>query len=704
MAWAQDSAADSTVTTPLNPFADSTDSTATVAPYPFGASADSSAAGAGTGAASSAASDSATIAALKAQLDGYPGFVWIGFQGEADNQRPSIRGSYDADKSRFGPSLDISIPVTALGGFNGTTTYHRDIFEEPSTQQEKSNRLFRTDWSRPMSSWGQFNLDFRHNVNNTERQNFDPSSNTDSALSSALNGRGVLGQSRIDGKWSIRGSITDKNISSGSRAGSSTQKLSKGIFSGGLGRDLGAFKVGINAGMDLSAGPQTLSARTDGSDAQEETRTTLSDTLGVNLRWQGGERRSFTAKLSRQALTEDRLDFAKDTRGVTIFDPNTNEKIVGDEREVRNVLRMDLAAEDRILRSIRYNLRFGIETKETQYSLSQQNFVPEQSQSFGGDVWYRFASAGSLKVSLNFIERWDDRQIQGSDAFRGKHYNNSNSVAITYDQRIMSTSNFRVLYAEDLAQQTYDYKLAVGTQDTDVLGRRLESKLSSKPYDSLVFSILGSYRATSNVFLDPEQVAGNNRDQSNWKVTMDYALAISQAVSFSQSYQLSIDYTDYIYSYLEDDSQRDKYYKRSQLRSELGMSFIQGTRFSIAHSVDRTRGGVKEIYFGVEDEAYTDDPSRRQDEQRIYAGLQIPVWSYSLDLGTNRTIRVLRGVNEEYLGDFRIQLTGQSRFFREHLLLGLNVGHVWAYGPPRVIRIERDKHYFTAATHLTWLF
>jgi hypothetical protein len=555
-----------------------------------------------------------------------------------------------------------------------------------------------------MSTWGQFEMGFRNNQNRSQRVNFEPSSSGDTALSSALRGRGVFGQSQVTGQWSIRGSITDKNVSSGSRSGASTQQLSKGIVSGGLGRNLGAWNLGFNAGLDLSAGPQTLSAATDGSDAQEETKTTLSDTLGVNIRFQRGEQRSYTVKFLRQALTEDRLDFAKDERGVTIFDPVTNEKIVGSERELRDVVRVDLSAQDRLIRNVRYNLRYGIERKETHYTLSEQNFVPEQAQTIGGDIWYRFAAAGSLKVTLNFIDRWDDRQLNDSDDFRGKHYATTNSAALTLDQQVMATSNLRLLYGEDLAQQTYDYKLAAGTQDSDVLSRRLEGGLRSKPFDALTFSILGTYRTTSNVFLDPELVASNNRDLDSWKVTMDYSYAISPVATFSQSYQMSIEYTDYIYSYLQDESQRDKFYKRTQLRSELGLRFIENTSFVLSHILDRTRGGEKEIFFGVEDEAYTDDPSRRQDEQRVYAGIKVPVWSYLMELGTNRTVRVTRGTDEEYLGDIRVQFSGQSKFVDGRLILGLNVGHVWAYGPPRVVRIPRDKRFFTSSTHLTWLF
>ncbi len=692
MARAQDSAADSTATGPVNPFGDVADSTATH-PGPGQAPAGVP-----------AASDSAMIAALAERLDEPSGFLWLNWLGSQDSQRPSIRGGVDSDRSRFGLSLDLDLPLSILGGFTSKTSYHRDRFREPTLRQEKFNRAFTTQLQRPMSSWGRFDIDFSHRENGNESERAAPSKSIDSALSSTLSGRGVLGQSRVDGKWAIKGSITDRKTKSGLLAGSTAQQLSKGGLSGALGRELGGWGVSVNAGLDLWAGPQALSAAADGSDAREETKTTRGDTLGVNLRWHGGEMRRFTVKLTRQALSEERLDYLKDARGVTLVDPETRLKIVGREHEVRNVVRADLTAEDRLIRNVRYSLRYGIERRETQYELNQQNFVPEESQTLGGDLWYRYAAAGSLKVSMSFIERGDDRQLQGTTNFRGKHFNNTGSVSITLDQRIFSTSNFRLAYSEDISRQIYEYKLDTGTQDIDVLNQRVETKLTAKPFDALNFTALGSYRSTQNINLDPRQVARNNRIQDNWKVTMDYKLNLTPTVSFGQGYQLSIDYTDYVYSFLPEGSQSDRFYKRTQLKTELLFSFRGGTQFTLNHTIDRTRGGTESVSAAGEQTTYFDDPTRRQDENRLYGGMRVPLWRYVLEVGTNRNVRLLRGSTEEFFGDLRISLRGESRFLGDHLVLGLNVGHVWAYGPPRLVRNERDKRYFTSSTHLTWIF
>jgi len=652
--------------------------------------------------ASAGAPDSTAMASLMEQLSQMKGFRWLDFAGTSGKDRPSIKGTYSSNKSSFGPALDLDLPLMALGGFHTVTHYHRDSSQEPTTDQEKSNSSFSTDWDRAMSDWGRFSMGLSTRDSRTDRTGFETSTSKDTELDSRLSGDGKMGE--VSGKWSIEGGVSKKKVVSGSRSGATDQTLNKGVFSGGLGRRFGAVGVSVNAGLNAAAGPQRLSAAIDGSDAQKETKTTISDTLGVNLQWRGADNRTFSVSVSRVAFDEERLDYETDFRGVAIFDPDTRLKIVGKEKETRNITNIQLKADTRIYRSIRASLSYGFDRKETQYILSQQGFIPEQGQNFNGDLWFRYARSGSLKVNLTLNERWDDRRPADTEEFRGRHYTVSNGVSFSMDQRLLAASSLRLVYAQDLAQQIYDYTLETGTQDTDVLSNRYEAKLSSKAIPSVNVALGSSFKTTSNIFLDALQVANNNRDLNTWKVTGDYSWKLSPAVTFGQSYQLSIDYTDYHYSYVEQVDRRDKFYKRTQMKTDLDITFPGAVDFSVSHVVDRTRGGTKQLVNGVESLSYTDDATRRQDEQRLNLAMHIPLFGYTFSVETSRVFRTLRGEDEERQGDLRIGLSGQSRFLHDRLVLGLDMGYVWAFGPPRVIRIDRDRRYFTSNTYLSWTF
>ncbi len=652
-----------------------------------------------------AAADTLTVQNLRAKLQAVGGMSWLAFAGQEPAKRPSVKGGFNSSQSSFGPYFDINLPLMVAGGFSTTSSYHREHSEEPATQQKKNGRTLRSSWKRPMSDWGSFSLDFSRLTNESERVGFANSTSENTNLSSILNGAVDLGDTGIDSKWSIRGNIADNKISSGSRSGAGNSTLNKGTVSLGAGRKLGDLGLAVNAGFDVSAGPQTLSAATDGSDALTNTKTSVSDTLGVNMNWSQGTSRRFSAQVSRQVFDEERLDYLKDFRGVSLFDPSTRLKIVGNETENRNLTSVNLTAQTPVFRSVSTRLSFGYESKETRYKLSEQGFIPEQNQNFSGDVYFHYAEAGSLKVSLGLVQRWDDRRARDTKELRGKHFSNSNNIAFTLDQHLLGATDLRVLYGEDLTQQVYNYKLETGTLDTDVLSKRLEAKLSSKAFTKIDVSVVGSYKTTANVFLDGRQVANNNRDQDTWKVTGDYKWQLSSAVSFTQSYQLGIDYTDYLYSYVPEVTQRDKFYKRTQLTSDLSLGFPGAIGFMLSHTIDRTRGGNKLLLGEVEAGGYSDDLNRRQDEQRLKASVKVPiVFGYSASVETNRTFRTLQGKNDEFLGDLRTRLSGNQSFLNDRLTLSLDLGYVWAYGPPRVIRIARDRRYFTSSTYVTWAF
>ncbi|HKI83274.1 MAG TPA: hypothetical protein VKA63_02970, partial [Candidatus Krumholzibacteria bacterium] len=654
---------------------------------------------------SAAKSDSTGIVGLRKQLEELGGMAWLGFVGPEVRNRPTLKGGYDSGQSNYGPYFDINVPLLVAGGFSTTSSYHRESLEEPATQQKKVGREIHSSWKRPMSDWGSFNLDFRRRSNETNRVGFAKSTSENTNLSSSLTGTADLGDTGIDGKWAVKGNIKDDKVTSGSRAGATNQTLNTGTFSLGTGRKVGGMNVALNAGLDVSAGPQTLSAATDGSNAQQDTKTSVSDTLGVNLRWQQGKNRSFSAQISRQVFNEDRLDYLKDFRGVSIFDPDTRLKIVGSESESRNITSVNLTATTPIYRSLRTNLGYNLQRKETHYTLSEQGFIPEHTQNFNGDVTFRYAQAGSLKVSLGLSQLWDDRRSRGSKELRGKHFSNSNSVSFTIDQHLLGATDLKVLYAEDLTQQVYDYKLETGTLDIDVLSKRVDARLSSDAFSKIKVTLTGTYKTAANVFLDAKQVANNNRDQNTWKVSGDYAWQLTQAVSFSQSYQLGIDYTDYYYSYVPEVNQRDKFYKRTQLKTDLNLKLPGAASFGLSHSVDRTRGGNKLLQDDVEASGYTDDLARRQDEQRLNASVSFPlVLGYKVSVETNRTWRTLQGANDEFQGNIRAGVKGLQTFLNDRMTLSLDLGYVWAYGPPRVIRIERDRRYFTSSTYLSWAF
>jgi hypothetical protein len=646
-----------------------------------------------------AVDDSTKLRLLQQQRANQKGFRWLAL----GSQRPEAKVGFDSDRSRYGWYLDLGLPLDLLGGFQTKSSYHTDLYQEPTTNQEKSTQRFETRWDRGVGDGGRFQLGLRRQANTTDRTGFETSTSDDTALNSSLTGKGLF-RNGLRHAWSLKGQISDRNASSGTRSGSTEQRLNQGTAALGLSRGLGAWEIGVSGGVDAAAGPQTLAATTDGSNAQQDTKATVGDTLGVQLRWQGTGKRSFGVKVRREAFREERLDYAKDNRGVDIFDPDTQQKIVGQEEETRNLTRVELNGETRLLPPVRVQARYSHERRETEYTLSRQGFVPEQSDDFSGDLWFRYAQAGSLKVSLGLRERWDDRRSPGEEDLRGKHFSVSNNIRFTLEQGVMAATDLKLSWSQDLSQQIYDYDLTIGTQDVDILTDLVEAQLKSQAFDALTMSITGSVKQTQNIYIDAEQVASNNRDQDVWKVTGDYTWDLTPSVSFGQSYQLSIDYTDYHYSYVPEVDRQDTYYKRTQMRSELGVDLPLRSSFHLNHVVDRTRGGEKTVVAGFESSGYSDDPTRRQDEHRVAAGVTVPVLGYTFALETNKTFRTRGETATEYLGDIRTRISGRNNFFGDRLQLNLDLGYVWAYGPPRVIRTDRDKRYLTCRTNLVWTF
>ena len=646
----------------------------------------------GTAVPDSASSSGAAIDSLLAE----DGFDWFGLD---KSQRPTVKFGFNANKARYGWIADGKINSSILDGFSWDTSFKADHFFEPTVSQTKTSRAFDSTMRRRYS-WTEMDLLFKYAESDVEKPGVTPSRTEDSRVRLGVKGHGRFGS--LNQGWGGSGEISSRSGSSGGRGGSTDQKLSTTSGYGRIARPFLNGNIAFKGGVNVAGGPQQLSAEADGSDFQETTRTTFADTLGVNLSYDLGEGTGMTAAASRVESIDRRLDYEKDRRGFPIREPGSTSKIVGNERETRKAHTINMDGRWRPLHPLRLAARYRFEERETEYTLSQQGLVPDEAVSFGMDGDWRYADAGSLSVKLDLGTRWSDQSAASSDTLRGRHTSVSNAVSLTLNQRLMAASDLRVLFRQDLNQQIYDYPDSIGAgANIDKLINRIEARLTNKSFDSIDINLSALVNSLEYIYIDADDVANQNRTETTYQVAGDYLWHLTDSIAFGQRFFLNIDYVDYVYIV---ENKPDTFYKKTGMTTDLLVSLIGGSNLDLSLVVDRTRGGQRVLDDEGNALGFSDDESRRQDEARLNAEMTVPFRGFSLVARTNRAWLTRRGGETELLGDMQLSLRSQKTWMGGHLRLGLNAGYVWAYGPPRVIRTERDSGYFTSTTTLTWSF
>jgi hypothetical protein len=629
-----------------------------------------------------AVSDSLALAQSRAMLTApSSGFDWL------ESFDPTASADIESNVQQVVARGQLSAQARWLDGGNSTVRYGLRNTSYRQQDRDQQNQDILATFAHELGGMASLNLSLSGNISLDENRLSNGETVSVDYMATDANLTLDGGQELTDEfghHWSVRGRLED--VEQDNRGTNNDRQLGMGGFTSFWEHVRDGFSLAARLGYDKAGGDRQLRGQTDDA-------TTVQDTLGAQLRIDRGRRLRLDASVDRISFVEERLDFNRNASGVIDTLDVPDDQKVGQERESRATTRFNVAARSNPLRRVSLEAQAGHDLAETQYIFSQQGVIQRGRDSFSLAAGVRYAAAGSLKVSLNYDNNYNDRRALNENEFRGEESRQAREVGMEVVQGVGRDSDLSFKARQALDQNFFEE--VTNKNDRDRLIERFDATLRSRAVPRLTANISSTLQATRDVNIASERV-GNNKEDRLYEVRGGYIFRPIDNFDFEQSYRLQIVFIDYFNS---DD--RDQFNKQGQLLNRATWSWSSRGRFSLEYSVDYRQTGKRDPDFEFEEKYFVDQ--RRFDHQ-IRANITIPLPLVELTVNTQRGFLRedrTRDRLEEDRGKISMRIAGQREFWNRKAQLRLNVERVLEFGPR--VRPENED-YWVANSGLTVRF
>ena len=180
--------------------------------------------------------------------------------------------------------------------------------------------------------------------------------------------------------------------------------------------------------------------------------------------------------------------------------------------------------------------------------------------------WSFGVGRDSLSFGYKYGWKWDDQRIKGATAFRGKQFNRTRDFDMSWIRPLIGRTRMTFKYHEGLSQDIAENVYNQNDKDrlqTDV-SLRLEREWPQKFNTSMIFS----YKQAQDISIR-ESRSSNNNIKDSYEISPSYLWTLAPWLTWNQSYQVFIQYTDYTFSELESVNRDDNYNKRGNLSTKV---------------------------------------------------------------------------------------------------------------------------------------
>ena len=192
----------------------------------------------------------------------------------------------------------------------------------------------------------------------------------------------------------------------------------------------------------------------------------------------------------------------------------------------------------------------------------------------------RITRRDSVKVTYGWLWKWDDQTYQGAISSRGKQISRRRDFAIDWGRDLFKhttlRSNFNTSLAQEIAEGGFN------TNDRDRLDTSLNSKMETRFDNDATVSLAFDYKHLEDLSIKREK-SSNNNIKDSYEISPGYHLPIASWLDINQNFRVWIQYTDYVFSYMETVNKDDGYNKRGNLNTEVIIQPNQRLKLILRH-------------------------------------------------------------------------------------------------------------------------
>jgi len=348
---------------------------------------------------------------------------------------------------------------------------------------------------------------------------------------------------------------------------------SEGSFSGGLRSSLQpvtGVSVATSVYGKFSEGERVLGETTSPS-------STNADSLGAGLFYKRGLVTGFF-EVKRSSFEKRFLDYNRDANGLVDTSDAGIDKIV---QELERMDAISLVWENRFrLGPVTLSCDLARDMDEHTYrasGLGRQEKYQDQTEV---DLAYNYGQRDSVSVAFGYLFKWDDQTYKGATAARGRQMNQRRDVTLTWGHRLFRHTTFLAKFNNGLSQDMAEDQF--NDNDRDRLETFASAKLTADWPTRFKASMLFSYRHVEDLSIRQSRSANNNF-KDTYEISPGYAWPVGSIIQLQQSYTISIQYTDYIYSDLDVVNRQDDYNKRGNLNTQVSLNPSPDLRLTVSH-------------------------------------------------------------------------------------------------------------------------
>ncbi len=320
------------------------------------------------------------------------------------------------------------------------------------------------------------------------------------------------------------------------------------------------------------------------------------------------------------------------------------------------------------------------------------------------DLSYRYAALDSVKISMGYLWKWDDQIYKDATAPRGKQINQMRDFGLEWSQHLSRRTKLLLKYSESLSQDIAEKRFNENDRDRhETFGSlRADSDWDGRFKANMVFS----YRQIQDLSIRTSRSANNNIKET-YEITPGYHWPLSSWITLQQNFLLSIQFTDYVFSQLEQVNRDDDYNKRGTLNTNLIFSPNRRLVVTVSHNYNARFNATRTTTDAAGNKLYHIDLEQKINTIDLALTYEVSPW-FTLDGATFRTKDVketfgrTNSTIDNRSGEIWLGGTVNKRWGSQNpLVLSGTARKYLAYGPNVQ---ESNKEYWDANLTLSWQF
>ncbi len=284
--------------------------------------------------------------------------------------------------------------------------------------------------------------------------------------------------------------------------------------------------------------------------------------------------------ISRSSFNKRYLDYRRNANGI-IDTIGAAEKII-QELERDDAVTMSWDNDLRVW-GVSLSSKLSRDFSENSFRASGVGMRERHQDALDLKLGFRVTRLDSVNFSYDYLSKWDDQTYKGATASRGRQISQRRDLAMNLTHALFAHTKLRFNFKTGLSQEIAEKEF--NKNDRDRVDTSLTSKLDTMWDNGIKVNLSFDVRRTEDISIRRER-SSNNSIKDTYEISPSYLWPLADWLDLNQSFRVWIQYTDYVFSHLENVNKQDDYNKRGNLNTKVTLKPNPRLTLTIRHDLN----------------------------------------------------------------------------------------------------------------------